>query len=341
MYTIIGEQNKVRYGCIDESVNFNYQDYTLTDFFGKEIRGLRKRFAVHTFNYLGIITDEYLVGIAAVNLGYMQNVFAYVYDYTKGKVFETNIMAPPWGPLSFPVNPDEYEIHYEKGSSLLSIKKSHTQKTLVLDAHFSGRLSISGIFSYSLETHAPLRVLNPSEPSRWTFTEKCAPLIPSTLNITLDGVALPVNLERSTMLYDWSGGYLRRETNWYWAAFSGVSKDGSKTRLGLNLAALVNESFYSENAFWINNKRTRVSRAIYDFNPSDPYVPWHIFDEEGKIDIHFTPIGERAEKINACIIKTWFRQFVGEFAGTLKPDTGASVSFEGIHGFTELHRALW
>lgn len=69
---------------------------------------------------------------------------------------------------------------------------------------------------------------------------------------------------------------MRRDSNWYWAAFAGVTgaKGRKPVKLGLNLAALVNESCYAENAFWIDGTRTRVSRAIYDFNPSDPYEPW-------------------------------------------------------------------
>lgn len=66
-----------------------------------------------------------------------------------------------------------------------------------------------------------------------------------------------------------------------------------------------------------------------------------IFDEEGRIDITFTPMGERSEKVNALLVKSSFRQFVGTFKGTLCPDKGKKAFFDGIRGFTELHRAKW
>ncbi|MGL4370064.1 MAG: DUF2804 domain-containing protein [Spirochaetota bacterium] len=338
MYTIISGE-KVNYGSIDEPVDFNYKDFILRDFFGNEITGLRKKYAVHTFNYIGIIADDFLIGIAAVNLGYLQNVFAYLYSYEDGKVYEYNSKSPLWGPLRFPADPDEYHISFKKGKTSLSIKKSHDKKLLKIDADFEGKLKINGEFPYSLKTHQPLRVLNPSEPTRWTFTEKCSPLSPAKLVMEYNGEPLDFDLARTTAVYDWSGGFLRPETNWYWAAFSGIA--GKKTKIGLNLAALVNESFFSENAFWIDGKRTRISRCIYDFNPADPYEPWHIWDEDGKVDITFFPEGERREMVNAVIIKTVFRQFVGTFEGTLRPDKGKAVNFSGIHGFTELHRAKW
>ena len=341
MYTIIGENNKVNYGCIDEPVNFNYKDFSLRNFFDSEISGLRKKFAFHTFNYIGIITDDFLVGIAAIELGYMQNVFAYIYHYKEGKIYEYNAKAPSWGPLSFPADPDEYPIHWKKGNTTLIINKSHKNKILSINTDFEGIFQVQAEFPYSLKTHQPLRVLNPSEPTRWTFTEKCSPLQPKTLSIIFNGEPLAFNKARTTALYDWSGGYMRRDTNWYWAAFSGITDDKKKTSIGLNLAALVNESIYSENAFWINNIRTRTAQCIWDFNPADPYEPWHIWDEDGKVDISFFPEGERSENINLKILKTKFRQFIGTFEGTLHPDKGKPVNFTGIHGFTELHRAKW
>jgi hypothetical protein len=341
MQKIIGKDNRVNYGCFDEPLDFNYGDFKLYSFFNKEITGLKKKFSLHTFNYLGIIADDFLVGIAAVNLGYIQNVFAYIYHYRNGKIFEYDTKSLGSGPLKFPVNPDEHVIRFEKRGASLFIAKSHDEKILSVDAGFGGRLSVRGTFPYSFKNNQPLRVLNPSDPTHWTFTEKCAPIMPKSLIIELDNAPLPFDLSRTTLLYDWSGGYMRRETNWYWAAFAGITKGKKKMKIGLNLAALVNESFYSENAFWVDGKRTRIPRCIYDFNPADPYEPWHIFDEEGKVDITFRPMGERKERINAMIIKTTFRQFIGTFEGTIRPDKGSAVTFDSIHGFTELHKALW
>ncbi|EMO06326.1 hypothetical protein LEP1GSC116_0513, partial [Leptospira interrogans serovar Icterohaemorrhagiae str. Verdun HP] len=42
---VIGAENKVNYGVFDGPVEFNYKEFQLLDFFGKEISGFRKRFA--------------------------------------------------------------------------------------------------------------------------------------------------------------------------------------------------------------------------------------------------------------------------------------------------------
>ncbi len=341
MYKIIGERNKVNYGCIDERIDFNYADFVLRGFFGKKIGPLRKKCAFHAFNYIGILTDDFLIGIAAIDLGYMKNVFAYVYNYKDGIIFEYDKKATDRGPLSFPVNPDEYKIEWHKGKTFLSIEKSHERGMLTLEADFEGGLQIRAVLPYSLGTHHPLRVLNPSEPTRWTFTEKCAPLFCEELSIVLNGRPLAFRKETAAALYDWSAGFMRRDTNWFWAAFAGVLDDGRKTAIGLNLAALINESFFPENAFWIDSVRTRTAQCIWDYNPANPYEAWHIWNESGTVDITFSPQGERSAKIRTGIVNTNFTQFMGTFAGTLVPGSGEAVSFAGVRGFAELHRARW
>ncbi|MBN2652779.1 MAG: DUF2804 family protein, partial [Spirochaetales bacterium] len=114
--------------------------------------------------------------------------------------------------------------------------------------------------------------------------------------------------------------------------------------VGANFAALVNESYFSENAFWIDNQRTRVARLIFEYNPADPYQPWHIFSEDDLVNITFKPVDERSDKVNmGPIAKTHFRQFIGSFEGYYSPDgkEKSRVKIDGIKGFCELHKAVW
>ena len=185
---------------------------------------------------------------------------------------------------------------------------------------------------FSIESHQPLRVLNPSVPTRFTYTEKCSPLTTTDFELSLDGKLLEYETDKVVAIYDWSGGYLRRETNWYWTTFGAVLSDN--TSIGANFAAFTNETYFSENAFWIDHKRTRVNRVLYDFNEQAPYEPWHIYDEARTMDLIFTPQGERNDKMNGGpLVKMIFRQFVGTFDGFFKPENTGKIAFKGIKGF--------
>lgn len=341
MYKIIGRNNKVNYGCIDESIEWNYEEFRLLDFFNKEIKGFKKKFAYHQFNYIGITAGEYIVGFATVDLGYLHNVFGFIYKNGQGIMLESDDKGLGFSKkMQFPRNPDNYLTTFKSGKTSVRVEKSHEKGFLKIDCNFKNRLKVKGSFDFSIASHQPLRVLNPNVPTRFTYTEKCSPLTTSDFELSFDGKALEFEMDKVVAIYDWSGGYLRRETNWYWTAFGAVLSDN--TNIGANFAAFTNETYFSENAFWIDHQRNRVSRVIYDFNELKPYEDWHLYDEAGSVDLIFSPEGERDDRVNGGpFVKTIFRQFVGTFQGVFKPENGKEIQFNDVKGFCETHRAIW
>ena len=341
MYKLIGENNRVNYGCIDEPIKWNYKEFKLLNFFNKEVKGFKKRFAYHQFNYIGITAGKYIVGFATVDLGYLYNVFGFIYSEGEGILLESDDKCLGFSKrVDFPRNPDNYFTTFKSGKTSVRVEKSHEKGMLNIDCNFKDRLKFKGSFAFSIESHQPLRVLNPSVPTRFTYTEKCSPLTTTDFELSLDGIPLEYETDKVVAIYDWSGGYLRRETNWYWTAFGAILPD--KMSIGANFAAFANETYFSENAFWINHKRTRITRVLYDFNEQEPYETWHIYDEAGSVDFIFTPEGERNDKVNAGpFVKTIFRQFVGSFDGFFKPQNSDKIAFQKVKGFCEIHRAIW
>ena len=275
------------------------------------------------------------MGLAAVRLGYAAHVFGFVYDFETSQYFEAKTRALP-ARLTFPMDTEESLIRFEGGGCSLRIEKSHAGGSLDVEGNFGTRLRVKGRFSYGFAAQ-PLRVVNPScgDPRRFTFTEKCAPLPAQSLSVLVDGVERAGEVNRTMALYDWSAGYFNRHTNWLWSALAGVLEDG--TPVGANFAALVNESFYPENAYWIGGERTRLSRVIFQYDPEHPEAgDWRIFTEDGQVELRFHPMGERSERTWLPFVKVNFRQFLGEYSGRL-----GGAELQGVRGLAELHLSVW
>ncbi|BDU71288.1 DUF2804 domain-containing protein [Mesoterricola silvestris] len=340
MHTLIGENGKVGYGCLDGPVRFNHEAFPLRTFFGRKAGALRRRMALGAFSYLGILGDGFVAGLAAVRLGYVANVFGFFFDSGTGAYWERSVKDRP-GRLVFPLDPDACAIHYESRGCGLDLAKSHDRERLEVEARFGERLVVKGLFPYGFRHH-PLRVVNPScgDPNRFTFTEKCAPLLPEALSVTFDGVERAGDLGRVAAVYDWSAGFFNRNSNWLWSALAGVLPDG--TPVGANFAALVNESFYPENAFWVGGKRIRLAQVVFDYDPEDPRrEDWRIFTEDGQVELRFRPLGERGERTRLPFLKVNFRQFFGEYTGWLRDPGGRSVRLERLMGVAEIHLSVW
>jgi hypothetical protein len=339
MSKLVTKDNRINFGCFDGPINFNNDDFRLTTLFGGKKSSVGRKFAAGAFNFVVIASDEYCIGIGAVQLGYLANIFGFLYEYDKGMKCDFARLILP-SSLKFPLNPDESEIEYTSRGVSYSVKKSHKKNTLDIDCRFKNLLSIKAKCSYGFK-NKPLRVLNPScgDPTRFTFTEKCPLIKPLSLSVNVNGSLYETSLKRTTIFYDWSAGFFNRYTHWFWSAFSGEIKGN---RVGANFAAMVNETFYPENAYWINGKRIRTAQVIFDFDMNDPYrTSWRIFTEDGRVNLTFVPFGERSKKVNVHFVKLFFRQFLGVYSGTLKDASGKKIRIDGIKGVSEIHLSKW
>ncbi len=105
----------------------------------------------------------------------------------------------------------------------------------------------------------PLRICTRAGYRGWVYTQKTSP-------VSIRGSAgignrqIDIESPATMALMDWTCGYMRRNTCWNWAASATTLVDGRS--LGLNLSCGVNETSFTENAFWIDGVMTKVDTVI-------------------------------------------------------------------------------
>lgn len=77
------------------------------------------------------------------------------------------------------------------------------------------------------------------------------------------------------------------------------------------------------------------------FNRDDIDHPWTITSQDGRINLTFTPINQRSEKLNLWVLKSNFRQFIGHFSGSIQDNDGIIHQLENVLALTEDHFARW
>jgi len=335
---IIDKDGNVIIGMINnQEINFNYKDYRLLNFFDKEVHGIKKRFKFHHFNYYALLSENYVLAFAVVDLGYIKNMFLYLYDYSGKFLIKTEKKLLPFlKNLDFPINPDTYLIEFKEGNQFLSVKKDFSKKSLIVNANIK-ELNLSFEASYGMDNF-PLKTVMPAGHNGWTFTEKCSN-INEIKDIKIIYNSKKLDFSNSSLIYDWSGGYLKRETNWIWASFSGIAKNNET--VGANFAAMVNETYDSENIFWINNKPFKEDIILFNYNKNAPYNPWEIENKAKTVKIKFFPRDEINDNTNAFLVKNSFVQFIGKFKGYFLDENNNKVEFDNLSGVTEIHKALW
>ena len=131
---------------------------------------------------------------------------------------------------------------------------------------------------------------------------------------------------------------MRRQTNWRWSSINTLLDDQP---FGLNLAAGVNETGLCENALWWNGTIQHVSPAQFQFDRYNPQSRWQVTTLCDELSLEFTPLFCRQEKVQAAVLASNFRQYVGHYQGEIRLRDGKLLRLSNCLGLAEDHYAKW
>ncbi len=330
MRKLVDSDGNISFGIYDEAIEeLNYHDYALRTPMGIPVPGFLKTLKFNQFHFFGLMGPDLMVGMAVVNLKIITNGFFYLYDRAKKELLETKKLAPPSGKTYIRLNPAQVDSCFESGDFRIAM-----QGNRITAEGKNIRLQIEA----DLEKTNPLRICTRAGYRGWVYTQKTSPISVNGA-IVCNGRTYEVASPEYQGLMDWTGGFMRKYTCWNWAATACTLDDGRS--FGLNLACGVNETGFTENAFWLDGAMTKVGTVNFIFDARDLYRPWRMVSQDGKVDLVFHPESERGEKIHVGVIASRFTQLMGTLEGRLKTDAGEEVAIENRPAWAEDHYAKW
>jgi len=290
------------------------------------------KYRIKRWEYLGICNNDIIFGMAVVRLGYMCNLFAYLFDRRSTRISEYDILTPGGDAAIFEGTSLTGGITFESGKT--AVRMTSDPETITVEGSIKGELSVSLSFR---KYGQPLVCLTRVGLKGFNYTHKEAGL-PVRGTIRHKGVSWNIQKEQSFGIRDYTLGYLARQTFWNWASGGGMDKAGN--RIGFNLVQGVNETGFTENAFWINGRVVKTDVVDFRYDDLDLLKPWHIESNDGRVRLRFLPEGRRSANIHAGLIVSKFHQPFGRFEGTLG-DGDQVCELQNVSGFTEEHYAKW
>lgn len=334
---LIQANGQPRFGHFPQGVEqINYMDYDWRTVMDKPKSQLAKRFGHNQFQFISLSNDQFILGVAIVDLKLVSNAFVYVYHIARQQFDEWRWISPlSWG-TQCDNRPNQGGCYFRKGDVEISIQARRNPAVRVLQ--------ISGVKGLTLEAtldessqYQPLALCSRAGYDGWSFTQKStAQLCQGRLHY--QGELFDLGQMNTLAAVDWSGGFMRRDTFWNWSSISTFLEDGR--RFGMNLAAGVNETGTTENAIWLDGRLHTIGGVNFQFDRYHPKNSWGMQSNDGVIDLHFTPMGVRKEKLNVGWLASNFRQYYGLYQGDihLKNET---LHLNNVWGLAEDHYARW
>ncbi len=333
---LIDDSGNPQFGVLGQPVhNVNYLDYTLYNSMDKKLPEWRKKFRFNQFQFVGAMNSQCIFGLAIVNLQVVSNLFFYVYSFETKSLKEFSRIMPLGLGTRMSTAPDAGEARFSSPGTKASILAEEAGNVRRLSAEAGG--AEVNLLLQASPGFGPLRVCSGAGKNGWVFTQKAAGLTCSG-SVRWRDELYTFDADSSSGSYDWSAGYMRRETFWNWACLSGLLIDGR--RVGLNLATGVNESGVTENGFWVGEHFEKVDFVQFQFDKKDIYRPWKITSTDGKLDLIFSPEGVRKECLDVVFLASNFKQMFGKYSGYLVSE-GERIEIHDVPGFAEDHFARW
>lgn len=149
--------------------------------------------------------------------------------------------------------------------------------------------------------------------------------------------------ENSFGVLDWGRGVWTYHNTWYWGSASGLA-DGAD--FGFNIGyGFGDTSAASENMLFYNGKAHKLSEVAFCIPMKDgkeDYLKlWKFTSDDGRFEMDFAPIIDRASCTDFKILKSDQHQVFGYFSGTAVLDDGTELKIKNLLGFAEKVENKW
>lgn len=301
------------------------------------------RWRIKDWDYYLVEDEDCAIALTFSDLGYVGMVSASVIDFRVRAFKTTTELVPvPLGRMGVPAGSDDGEVDWE--NDRVRVRFWHpapgTRRLSFSMRKFASWRSLEAEFYLDREPRDSMVITTPwaDDPEAFYYNRKILGMR------ARGGVRLGERFHEFSSgdalgLLDWGRGVWTYENTWYWAAAQGY-QDGRLVCLNLGYG-FGDTSAASENMAFVDGCAHKLH--LVDFGiPRDAageydYMrPWHVTDDEGRLDLVFLPEIDRTDHMNiAGVLKTDQHQVFGLFNGHVILDDGSELCVRGLRASAE------
>ena len=91
----------------------------------------------------------------------------------------------------------------------------------------------------------------------------------------------------------------------------------------------------------VDGRVHKLGEVGFDYTSGDYMRPWRFRDDDGRLDLTFTPFFERVAKTDMVVIRSEVHQMIGHFDGMMLGENGEAIEVRRAVGWAEDHHARW
>jgi hypothetical protein len=298
-----------------------------------------KNFRLKEWQHYGVITPSHYFGMVIFDAKFTALSFFYLYDRQSKTRLEYARQIFPGKAVRVAADMYDDLCRFDAEGYRLRFENAlgRGRHTLVVDIRGgASRPAVRGEITVfeDLDVFAPLVQVSPITPRRPFYTHKAA--MPAAGLVQVGSREIVLRRTDCVALIDEQKTYYPYRSFWKWATAAGFSPDGKLWGFNLCRNLIADDEDANENCFWMDGRLVPLKAARFEFG--DVMKPWRVKTTDGRLEVLFEPLGERAGKVNtAGIIRSDFHQPFGIYSGRFAGGGAVGQTFSNLFGLAEHH----
>lgn len=249
-----------------------------------------------------------------------------------------------FGKTGLPETSADGDVEVQGKDYALSFRHEGENRVLTFTmADFLEDQPISGTVTLSHEPEESMVICTPfDKPGHFYYNQKIN-CMRACGEVTVAGKKYVFDPVDSFAVLDWGRGVWTYKNTWYWGSASG-QVDG--VPFGFNIGyGFGDTSAASENMLFYDGRAHKLSRVTFHIpmkNGTEDYLSdWTFTSDDGRFEMDFTPILDRAANTDFKILGSNQHQVFGRFSGKAVLDDGKEILVKDFLGFAEKVTNKW
>lgn len=294
------------------------------------------KWRIKEWDYYLVLAKDYGVAFTLSDDGYIGLQSVSLLDFAKNwEHTETILNVFPMGKFNLPSTSKEGDIVYEDKRLKMSFHVEPGKR--IIRAEFKNFYE-KKTFKCHIELSQPdmesMVIATPwkENPKAFYYNQKINCMRAKGF-AEFDGKIYEFNPETDFGTLDWGRGVWTYDNTWYWGSGNGVV-DGHT--FGFNIGyGFGDTSAASENVLFYDGKVHKLDDVTFHI-PEDSYTkPWKFTSSDGRFEMDFEPVLDRAAKISAVIVESDQHQVFGKMTGKAILDDGTVLEIKDLFCFAE------
>ena len=271
------------------------------------------------------ISDDGYIGLQSVSL----------LDFTKSwEHTETILNAFPMGKLKLPSNSSSGNtVYHDKRLNMEFIVAPGKRRLVCSFKNFCDGKPFSCDITLEQPPMDSMVIATPWDKKGAFYYNQKINCMRASGSATFDGKTYEFDPETDFGTLDWGRGVWTYDNTWYWGSGNGVV-DGKA--FGFNIGyGFGNTKAASENILFYDGKCHKLDDVTFHIPPDSYMKPWKFSSSDGRFEMDFAPVLDRAAKIDAKVIVSDQHQVFGRLNGTAILDDGTKLEVRDMLMFAE------